>query len=692
MKKRILTCVVSFIMLFSMTGVACDRTNGANELVWKNYFESAEAYVSEIYYYSIPEVIDRSGTTYEVFVDVADESGKEVDSFGGFFLVEKAEEYKITYSIDNGANIYSKVTKVVGIEKAKYELSSADLIFGLNEVIDLDGKVSSTVTGDIVYSAKKGEESIAIVDNSFTATETGVYTIQAKIAKQPTYSFDIFVVDRAEYPYADGMVLDGVDKTDIVLGTTFDDLTAEVSFDETKKYDSQSNGSYKIQTKTTGTFKSDGQTKKGVAETRSLDFSLKPAYSSSYYKALQKNGYEYIAIRYMIEKSEYDGTTRFDYISGSGKDAMALYYNGSKVVDKSEATGSASYTYWNYQLAKVPNGGWAEMLLDIDKFATYYTDEEISLFQIIVNANSYWDMTMYIDNIYAVKGEARSTTATNVVDKGAEVDLSSLASGAGMKNEIRSIAFDGEIISVPDATLKIENYGLYSVDITDRTMYGSVKQEIIAKGSVLSYAPSNFSATHGTANGSMANFSAEKVGENAMKISPNVVGTMDANWTRTTYTVKPLGGVEYYQQLKNEGYQYITYEYTLDYGEYSMRSGTSVYRAALTKNKIPHYNSDGLKADTAATHQWLCVNDNTSGDTSTKTSNIYFQATSYADTLWNKKTFIVSVSIDDFIKFYDANGINILTLYFSLAQPEMDYSVTFGRMFPTKAVCTFENN
>jgi hypothetical protein len=294
---------------------------------------------------------------------------------------------------------------------------------------------------------------------------------------------------------------------------------------------------------------------------------------------------------------------------------------------------------------------------------------------------------MYIDNIYAVKGEVTAASTTNVVEKGSEIDLTTLSANTGMENEIHSITFDGEIIDVEDDALKIENYGLYSVSITDRSMYGSLKQEFVTKGSVVSYSPSNFSATHGNGNSSVANFRAEKVGANAMKVSPSSIGTIDAIWTRTTYAIKPIGGVEYYEQLKDEGYQYITYEYTLDYGEYTMLANTSVYRAALTKNKIPHYNA--LTADTAATHQWLKVEDGTTGDTSKKTSNFYYQSTSYPAT-WNKKTFIVSVSIDDFMKFYDENGINMLTLYFSLAQTEMDYSVTFGRIFPTKTACKFE--
>lgn len=699
MRKRFIACSLALVMTFSML-VGCDKnsnsaensTENSTEFFWDNYIETVEAYVSDIYYYGIPEVQDENGIVYEVFVDVEDETGKAVDCFGGFFLVEKPIEYIITYSIDNGKNIYSKSTTLIGIEKAKYELAGSDLVFGLNEVINLDGKVCSATTGEMEYSVEKDGKSIALTDNSFTATETGVYTVEAKLPKQPVYSFELYVVDRTEFPYAEGMILDGRDKQDITVDTAFEDFNAEVSFDETKKYDSQSNGSYKIEAKTTGVVQVDEGTKKGVADTRTLGFSLAPAYGSNYYKALEQDGYKYIAIRYMIENSDYDGTTRLDYISSTGMDEMAIYYDGEKVVDKSEANDNASYTYWNYQLDAAPKGAWAEMLLDISKFTMHYDDEGISLFQMVVNKDCYWDMTMYIDNIYAVKGEAISQEDIKIVEKGETVDLSDLSADTGLDNAICTATFEDEILNLQENTLKVEEYGLYSVAMTDRTMYGSVKQDIIAKGTIVSYSPQNFSVLHGNGNGSVKNFGVFKSDDGkSMNISSNGAGKVNENWQRTTYTVKPLGDVEYFEQLKLDGYKYITYEYTLDYGDYTMLTNTSMYRAALTLNKIPHYNESGLNADTAATHKWLCVDDNSSGDTSTKTSNIYFQSTSYPDTLWNKKTFIISVSIDDFINFYDSKGVNLLTLYFNLAQPEMDYSVTFGRIFPTKEACAFEN-
>ena len=713
MKKRVLTCLLACVTAFSFVGTSCDMPLLSKEeekqIVWDNYEERTESYVSDLYYYKIPEVRDNKGNEYEVFVEVTDSNGEKVDSFGGFFQIEKAEEYKVTYTIDDGEKIYTKTTIVAGIEKAKYELTDSELVFGLNETVNLEGKVVATTDGEMTYSVKKDGEKVALTDNTFVTAEEGIYAVEVSIPKQPSYSFNIFAVDEKEIPYAKGLILDGTDKQDFVVGETFEDFTTEVTFDESVKYDSQSNGSYKIVAKTPKMMEvpitdKEGnvtgmENKRAVAEHRTVTFSIKPPYDSNYYKTLEKYGYEYVAIRYRLDELNYDGTARFNYISGAGANEMLIYYDGEEVVRKSEThpdpdkKPNPSYTFWQSELDRTPRGGWAEMLLDIKKFTSYYEGGETPIFQFLVNKYSSLDITMYIDNIYAVKGEAISSSDMKIVEKGAEVDLSELSADTGLAEPISTITFDNEFLTVTDGKLKVENYGLYSIAITDRQMYGSVKQDIIANGSIVSYSPTNFSVKHGNANSSVSNFKAMKGDSaNEMVISSDGVGKVNKAWQRTTYTVKTLGDKAYYEQLKADGYRYITYEYTLDYGDYAMIANTSVYRAALTKNKIPHYNSGGLNADTAATHQWLCVNDNTSGDTATKTSNKYFQSTSYPNELWNKKTFIISVSIDDFIKFYNADGMNILTLYFSAAQPEMDYSVTFGRIFPTKEACKFENS
>ncbi len=686
MRNRFLTCAVATVMAFSVLSVGCGekKEETTHVLTWENYTETEYAYVSEIYYYNVPKVQDETGTTYEVFVEVADKDGKDVDNFGGFFLVEKPEEYKVTYSVDDGKDVYSKSTTVVGIEKAAYELANADLIYSVNDVVNLDGKVKASQSGEITYSVSKGEKSIPLENNAFKATEAGVYTVQAQMDKQPAYAFDVYVVSANERPYADGLILDGANSDDVVASTSFEDFSASISFDKSKKYDSMSNGSYKIETKTTGTVEVDGVARKGVAAGREVEFSLKPAYSSAYYKALERAGYQYVAIRYMIEKSESgaNDTTRFDYISNSGKDEMAIYYDGRRVVNKTEENGAATYTFWQNNLQTVPNGAWAEMLLDISKFTTYYADTNMTLFRIVVNKNCSWDLTMYIDNVYAVKGEVVSSTSPMVVDKGTMVDLSTLSPDAGIKNSISTVTLDGTQISVSDNKLKVDDCGVYSIEKTDRTMYGSVKQEIVTKGTVVSYATPNFSAKHNT---DTSSFVVTQDPE-TKNITIGGAGKIDAAWRRTTYTVKTLGDKAYYEQLQKDGFAYITYEFTLNANTAIVGD---IWRVGLTSTKAPHYNT---LTSTTSGYSIRQLSDGSSYfDTGAKAASASYSQ--YIDNqtgeTWRGKTWVVSIHIIDFINLYNDTGMNILTLIFNTANADLDYSVTFGRIQATKEACKF---
>ncbi len=666
-------------MAFSTLAVACDRDEESNELIWSNYVETEYAYVSDMYYYNVPTVKDEQGTNYEVFVDVTQKSGEEVDYFGGFFAIEKPTEYSVVYTVDDGQKEYSKTTTVFGIEKAKYALADAsNVIFTVGEEINLDGMLGASVDGEVVYSVKKGEETVEIENNAFTPTQAGTYTVQATMDKQPTHTFKLYVYDKSQRYLADGMILDGTSAQDIQVNA-HNDYSASISFDENVKYDSASNGSYKIKATTNGKLK----------DTKTLSFNILPVYANTYYQALKNKGYEYIAVRYMVEKSDTSGTGRLIYGSGTEARKLAMYYDGNKVKDMSEAT-----SIWNTDFNRVPVGEWAEMLFDIETFTSSYKDENLLLFKLSVNGEgvnsttqekiegSSWDLTMYIDNIYAVKDEA-TNEEIQVVDKGQQVDLSDI--------KVDKVYWNEQEISVVDNKLSVGEYGLYEVAMIDRTSYGIAKKPITAKGSktVMAYTEKNFSARHGNTASSVADFTVENV-SNAIKITADDSVWNANTWQRVTYTVKPFGNIGYYEKLKENGCAYITYEYTLNYDTNTLVSSTDMYRAALTKNKLSHYNADGLNAETAATHQWKKVSDNTTGDTSTKTSNKYFQSTSYADSQWKGETFIISVSIDDFIKFYNHNEMNILTLYFSKPQPNMSYTVTFGKIQATTNACVFD--
>ena len=689
MKKGILSGLLALTTVFSAFGAGCQKKD-IHALIWTDYVETVEAYVADIYYCEFPTVRDTLGNTYEVFAEVENEQGEEVDSLGGFFLVEKEEEYKITYSVDDGTSTHSKVTTLVGIEKAKYGLTDAsNVIFSVGETIDLKGMVSASKQGEMTYSVMKGDEVVSVNENTFTPSQAGVYTVQANMVKQPSYSFELYVVEQSARAYADAMILDGVSAQDIQVGTSYGDYSATISFDETKKYDSASNGSYKIKATTTGV----------LAEAhRTLGFRIKPSYNNAYYQALENKGYEYIAIRYMIEEYSQSGTSRFGYADATTTNTceMAIYYDGKKVVNKSsedeKATLPNSYTFWgNTELKKVPVGEWAEMILDISMFNASYSDGEIKLFDLVVNKGSSWDMTMYIDNVYAVKGEA-ATEELQTVDKGAQLDLSN--------QTVEKVFLDGKQTAFEGNSLTIAEYGLYEIASVDRTYYGVAKKPVMAKGTVVSFETDSFNAQHKTNAGTYTAFlKTENNGK--ISIDSNQASTTTSVFA-TTYSINPLGDKAYYESLKAMGKNYITYTYALSYeGELispytAGDSATKIQRNALTTGAYQHYNTVGLpsseKTVIAYTYHYTDAS-GTTKNTADKGSDKYFVEMIGADckdgTAW--KEYTISIAIDDFISIYDKDKMNILSLGFTFKTKDaVSYTVTFGKIQATTQACVFD--
>lgn len=688
MKKIFLATLLSFITAFSAFGTGCDKEE-KNELIWTGYEEKVEAYVADIYYCEFPTVQDTLGNTYEVFATVKDETGQEVDSLGGFFLVEKEEEYKIIYSVDDGIATHSKITTLLGIEKAKYGLNDAsNIIFSVNEKIDLSSMVYSSKQGEIAFSVRKGTEMVALEGDTFTPTQVGVYTVEAKMEKQPSFSFELFVVEKSARPYADGMVLDGTSAQDIQVNTSFEDYSATISFDETKKYDAKSNGSYKIKASTIGKLK----------ESKTLSFNLSPAYNLEYYKKLESDGYEYIAIRYMVEKNDTTGTARLIYANGTEAGKVAMYYDGRKVKDLSEAT-----SIWNDDFKRVPVGEWAEMLLDIKTFTSSYGEKDIALFKLSVNGEgknsqtnepiegSSWDLTMYIDNIYAVKGEA-NTEEIQAVDKGTQIDLSNM--------DVDKVYFNGQKTPIIENKLSVDKYGLYEIVTIDRTVYGETKKPVMVKGSVVSFETASFSAEHKTVASTYKNFIVSET-EGKITLASNEASTTTSVFS-ATYSIQPLGDIEYYKSLKQAGKNYITYTYTLSYvGDMispypAGDSETKIQRNALTSNSYQHYNTVGLPESDKQIKAYSYYYTNASGmvlNTANKASGKYFVELVGADCKDNGawKEYTISISIDDFISLYNAEKMNILSLGFTYKTKEMIYySVTFGKMQATTQPCVFE--
>lgn len=473
------------------------------ELTWRDFASSAQGYVYDMYSLDLPTVTDGDGKPLKVKTVVTDSEGNIVDSAGGFFVIRDTSAYTVTYTVVCGKRTYSKTMTVTGIEKAKYSLSTVPL-YGVGEEINLADKVSASVNGEIAFSVKLGSEKVEVKNGGFVPQKTGVYIVTAKIAGQPEYNFSVTVVDKTIYSHPNALVWDGADETgfsvqlkhsdfskkhwqtgeDLDPNNLTDELqetsTAEISFEETEKFDVQSNGSVKY-------------TVHYPKGSKSIDATLyfTPAFSLDYYKSLKLQGYNQIAIR-----------ARFDITNPNLQCGLFPFafsqsqINMSMVNEAGEKKDFRDMAIWwqtgwsNNPFAKEE---WAEWLVPIDKFITDYKSAEMPLAMLRTYTNlnadktaiidNYFDFDMYIDNVYAVKAfESETAGETYYAETGETLDLIS-ASGAKTDADIDGLITSATkngaplVAESPNVTLDSAAAD-YSFAMRARNRYGVVKQEV----------------------------------------------------------------------------------------------------------------------------------------------------------------------------------------------------------------------
>ena len=580
-------------------------------------------------------------------------------------------------------------TNLVASDKTAYDSATfytvnhaVTEVYSTNAAIDLTDKVSAEF-GTVTYAVKNSKGvAVPVENNAFTTDAAGKYTVTAKVDGYLDTAFEVEVADNK---YADGLILDGTSTEDLLTSATSKNATTGVweespavemsaSFDENMKYDSESNGSYKIEYKM----------KENVTKADNgalMKLAMKPTFSKAYYEGLKAAGYEKIAIRAFIEMdaATSDGSGLY-YInteqSNAEKRAIQFYADNTTVVEKT------SYIVWKSELTNSLNK-WVEIVLDINKFINECVSGHMNLLIWQVGANASVDMTLYIDNVYAVSGaitETLTAPTTSYADKDTEFDTASIAVTA--QNTICEATVDGNAVSLTDGKVTLDTYGVYSFRKTARNAYGYAGVNVIPNGTVVSYKTSNFSAKHNTDASSFV-ITQDPTTDN---ISIGGAGKIDAAWRRTTYTIKTVGDKAYYEQLQANGFNYITYEFTLNG---NMTIAGDIYRLALTSTQAPHYNS--LTSTTSGYSKRQLSDGSKYFDTETKNpTNAYTQyLDSQAGETWKGKTWVVSIHIADFIRLYNTTGMNILTLQFNTANADLDYSVTFGTIAATKEACKF---
>lgn len=549
-------------------------------------------------------------------------------------------------------------------------------VYSTNKAIDLTDTVSAQF-GEVAYTVKtlKGVE-VPVENNAFTVTEAGVYTVTAAVEGYPETQFSVEIADNE---YANGLILDGTNVEVLstnITGKSPESVQMNVSFDENMKYDAASNGSYKVEYKMA----------EGVAtssEGALMRLAIKPAFSKAYYEGLKAAGYEKIAIRYYAEIEQSGNGSGMYYINTSqgdeAKTEMQIFADNVKTKQK-----DFTYILWNTDFTNATDK-WAEMIFDIDKFIENHYSGAMELLIWQVAPNVAIDMTLYIDNIYAVQGAITDTLAaptTTYSDKGATFDTNNIASNA--EETITTAKLDGNTVSLTDGKLTLDSYGMYSFTKVARNCYGYVGQNVVTNGTVVSNIATNFGAKHiVNATGATTEYVGATTADGKIAVSSNGAGKV-SGISVTTYAIQTCGEKAYYEALQAAGYGYITYEYTLSY---TGTASGAIYRYAFVTADAAHSNNMGnisyaykvLESGKAVDQIY---------DTSTKPSNTGFQSTwSPAD--WNGKTFIVSISIQDVINNY-APTMRILALFFNGAAATMDYSVTFGKIAATTNACVFD--
>ena len=622
-KKRFASVFSVFMagIIFGGCSLSQERTPPEEiRLTWYNYQESVDAYVYSYYSYAIPEVFDQNGTEYNVTVAVTDSDGKKVDNTCGYFLVGKADDYTVTYTVDDGEKLQEKKTTVSGIVKSRYSLCGTDLVYGIGERVDLNDKVVASVEGEVQYSVEYGGVRVPLTDNAFTPTEEGTYKVTATLPKQPEYDFDIIVVDKTQIPYPSGMILDDADGEDINVSTkinyTFvsagskkkiisennpNGYTAEeyaialaaakeardklslsqsasvsTSFDETAKFDESSNGSTKISVVYAES-----------CQPFDVPISIKPKFGKSYYQSLANGGYEYIAVRMKLVDGA-DELENYGLLYFSGDNGTSLSFRRVSQAGELSPVGTDT-AIWSGTGYQRSGWGWFELLLPIQSFITTY-GENVQLFKLRTFASVTGDkdgvttfkgnnggLDIYIDNIYAAKAldgvnvERQELKTTQAQFSLSELQIQDVADIDGLNI---NYTVDDRAEPFPEETLSFTEEGEYKLEVRARNRYGKRTAEIVvgdnytlpsSYGIVKEFASvgdvtvSEISAVNTSGGGAQATVTYTtdvKYDDENSAGSICVSGIRNNTWA--DISVKPTGSKAYYQFLKENGYSYVT--------------------------------------------------------------------------------------------------------------------------------------
>lgn len=568
------------------------------------------------------------GEYFKLTEDIAVAEEVSADTFAGSFT---QSDYKV-YNFDTLYTVNHKVTDV----------------YSVNENVALTDKVTTEAFAVNYTVADANGEAVAVNGNGFVPAAEGNYTVTAQAKNFPTSSFTVEV---ANNPYANAIIWDGTDTSALTWALDKNAVKPEISFDSAKGFDAQSNGSLVM---------------KMTPCTGWVYTKLNLQYSDEYYAQMIEDGYTSFAIRMMVEDGiETKPTEDWSFqlwesytlsnASLYGQDGTLLRA-GSKCVPL--ATNIYSF------------GTWIEVVVPISELSNNQETNSLMGFKLFRNKPSS-DYTVYVDNVYMVKDEALNERALTEKDLGCEVEVASLFS-ADTDLEIvdQTLTQNGQSLTATDGKFTLSEQGYYGITARARNRYGLGKASVVTAISGDSVVVQDCLQADDIAVPTVYKVNTTTTNGTATVTHDGTYLMLQAIQQSLSYfniAVKVSASIEYYEYLKEQGFNYIT----VKVGSASSNGGGQVYMTA-----------GNLKA----THKNSMKNPN--GELQYYKDGALTAHTGYLGS-WTKNVWVdreVSLSIDTFIEMCEAGEemVNILTVGFYSSSENQDVTLRFSGVYATK--------
>ena len=468
MKVRRLLIALLLCCMLVFTGfaiAACDH--GGQEVQLEGFAVSEEvtAVYGETFEVEDLTVKDSDGNVYEVTVTVSC-AGQEVKVTSGRFMIDKMQDYTITYEVKLSDTDIRTLTTLVKVSSAVQPMITVgdglQECYEVNDKITLPEVTAKDVSGAAltptaeVYLTGETEQKIEVTNNAFTASQAGIYELRITATDslgnkaEEVVSFGVrtsaidYEIESFDSPVSVYNFRAGSYSEDLLSGYTAEQIGGRTGY---------GGGFAWFSSKNTG----------GIVQAYP-GISLLPRMSKEDVSDAYIEGYTDVVIR------------------------MYLDYGAERNV----------YRIWNgkgtqQRLATLQPRTWTDVCIDITDFFDNYDllngsiDENgnpVQLFYIPNHEqetadNTRAELTVYIDTIFVAKEESFTIVEGSLADTaetGGQLDVSGIAiSLDGEKFSLSVLDPLGNVLPVQDGKVNVDTYGVYTVNVIldSLTKFGS---------------------------------------------------------------------------------------------------------------------------------------------------------------------------------------------------------------------------